>query len=258
MGHERVGVLPKTKRWVSIVNDISNFSPSAGVQTLASDTLENVKNRFVSIEEDSGVHASFKFLVLLSISSKQENPQQFLKQNGIELPKEFSPLKLAKSLSEWTSRNAESTEYASFAKHSAIDAISKWYLKHNEGQTNLFTSDSDPIETWKKASNGAGFCELSRLYFSNFTERYLKYFLEREASASIESIHERNVFNEQLNNHFELVSKHAFETAKITQSFSAGWFNKYAKTESPSDKEIEKFLSFSFKKMRDELSREND
>jgi hypothetical protein len=86
----------------------------------------------------------------------------------------------------------------------------------------------------------------------------LKYFLEREASASMTSITDRNRFGTQIRSHIENISNHAFETSKITQSFAAGWFNKNVKDSIPSDEKIKGFLIYAFEKMRDELLREEN
>ena len=256
MGHERVGILPRRKPWTQVVRLIADYPDSGQINSLAQKTIQNVRLQFESIEKDSGVRSAYKFLVLLSYAYKTNSPIEFLSGFGIDLPGNFSQLKLAKALNEWTSKNQQSIEYGTVAKQAAIDALSQWYSQHQSNQLNLFTAESESSEVWNQASNGAGFCELSRLYFSNFTERYMKYFLEREASANLNSISERNHFAEQLEKHIDSVSNHAFETSKITQSYSAGWFTKHTKDSFPSDAKIKKFVSFSFKKMKDELLRE--
>lgn len=256
MGHERVGILPRSKRWIQIIDQIEAFPDSNEISEIANQTIENVRSRFKNIERDSGVLSAFKFLILLSHASKNKNPSQLLFNHGINLPENFTPLHIAKAVNDWTDSHAESNEYAAIAKESTIKALSEWYFNHETKQINLFLPDSNTTEIWKESSNGAGFCELSRLYFSKFTENYLKYFLEREASASLNSIEERDRFESYLENHVDEISNHAFETAKITQSFAAGWFNKHVKEAPPSDKEIQGFLSFAFEKMRTELYRE--
>ena len=125
-------------------------------------------------------------------------------------------------------------------------------------QASLFTGPGDPREIWQRADNGAGFCEVSRLFFSKFTERYLNYFLEREASASMASVSERDRLASQLSEHIDGVSKFAFETSRITQSFAAGWFNNYARDRYPSKDESRSFLNVAIGKMREELRREAD
>lgn len=259
MGHERVGILPKTKRWTTVVSGMSSFSASENnVPEIARQTLKNVQNRFEDIERDKGVQAAFQFLVILSVSAKHQSPSEFLSFQGINLSKNITPLQIAKALTDWVSRQSESNEYASFARSAAIDAISEWYQKNQSFQENLFTGDKDQFEVWRKSADGSGFCELSRLYFSKFTERYLKYFLERAASASMDSIDTRNRFNVELEKHMADISKHAFETSKITQSFAAGWFNKNTKDEVPSARKIQGFLNIAFSKLKGELLREEN
>ena len=82
--------------------------------------------------------------------------------------------------------------------------------------------------------------------------------MEREASSRLQSLSERERFNQKLETHIQDISKHAFETAKIAQSFSAGWYNLHAKDSIPSDEKLRDFLSFSFKKINSELLREED
>lgn len=259
MGHERIGILPKSKRWSTVVSSMGSFSASDNnVSRIAQQTLKNVQSRFDDIERDKGVQAAFQFLVLLSISAKHQDPSEFLAKQGIKLPETVTPLQIAKAVNEWVSKQSESNEYATFAQSAAIDAISEWYQKNQTFQENLFAGDKDQFEVWRNSADGSGFSELSRLYFSKFTERYLKYFLERAASASINSFDNRNRFNVELRNHLNEISKHAFETAKITQSFAAGWFNKNTKDEIPSSRKIQGFLNIAFGKLKGELLREEN
>ena len=259
MGHERIGILPRTKRWTSVVSSLASFSDSeSNISEIAQKTLRNVQSRFEDIERDSGVQAAFQFLVLFSISSKQNNPSEFLNSYGIKLSENITPLQIAKAVSEWVSKNSDSNEYSSFAQSAAIDAIGEWYQQNQTFQKNLFAGDTNQFEVWRKSADGSGFCEISRLYFSKFTERYLKYFLERAASSSMNSIDTRNRFNTELQEHLREISKHAFETAKITQSFVAGWFNKNAKDSVPSARKMQGFLNIAFNKIKGELLREEN
>lgn len=259
MGHERVGTLPKTKSWKAVVNELSSFSSSNNnIADIAQQTLKNVRKQYENIQNDAGVQSAFKFIIALAHSANLDDPSNFLKSQDIELKNNITPLRVSKELAKFINKNIGSEEYATFARQAAIDVVSEWSKDSNIQQMKLFDDNSDPFNNWRKASNGAGFCEISRLYFSKLTERYLKYFLEREASAKISNLHERLNFNEKLNNYVDDISKHAFETSKITQSYSAGWFNLHARDRMATDNEIYGFLSKSFAKMRAELLREED
>ena len=163
-----------------------------------------------------------------------------------------TPLSFAKAVSAWIDPQRNSFEYSEIAQRAAGDAISNWYRENQLTTESLFKSLEDPFEVWRKAGDGAGFCKLSRLFFAKFTQRYLSYFLDREASAALGD------FGQQLERHIDAVSLHAFEMAEITQSFAAGWFNKHATEGVPSDEDIQIFLSIALGKMRDELQQEGD
>ena len=253
MGHKRIGVLPTSQRWQDIAQLIAGEHRSdAEVADIAQKTIQNVRSRFRHIEQDNGVLGTFQFLVNLAIASREEDPQAWLLDIGIKLPDDPTPLAFAKAVNAYVAPKKDSLEYGEIAQKAASDAISIWYHQNQPTTRSLFESLEDPFEVWRKAGNGAGFCQLSRLFFAKFTQRYLAYFLDREASAALGD------FSQQLERHVDTISLHAFETAKITQSFAAGWFNKHAKGGVPSEEEIQGFLSIALGKMRDELQREGD
>ena len=258
MGHERVGALPHTKKWRDVVTQLGESSGSRDdVAAIADAVLQNVRVQFRKIHSDDGVVAAFQYLVALTKTASLRNVGDASFSPTIDLEGSPSTLKLIGQLRSWVEAQGGSREYADIAAKASADAISLWSAQQNM-QASLFTGPGDPRDIWQRADNGAGFCEVSRLFFSKFTERYLNYFLEREASASMASVSERDRFASQLRDHVDDVSKFAFETSRITQSFAAGWFNNYASDRYPSKDESRGFLSVAFGKMREELRREAD
>lgn len=256
MGHERIGALPHTKRWRDVIAQLAESSGSrADVAAIAVAILENVRIQFRKIHLDDGVIAAFQFLVALPKSASAEDASTTSISPRIDLEENPSTLRLISQLRSWIESQEGSNEYAVIATKASADAISHWSTQQS-AQANLFTSSVDASEIWQRADNGAGFCEVSRLFFSKFTERYLNYFLEREASASMANISERDRLAQQLRVHIDDVSRFAFETSRITQSFAAGWFNKHARDKYPSKDESKAFLSIAFGKMREEMRRE--
>jgi hypothetical protein len=256
MGHERAGVLPKTQRWVKIVTGIQACSGTDfDVSGVAGETVKNVRHRFRQIEQDAGTKAAFRFLVDVALAARAPDSQQLVRLTG-DVTQKITPIKLASSLRRETAQHNQKPEYTAIAEAAASDALALWYEKHRPQTLSLFESFNSSHQVWQEAGTGAGFCELARLFFAKHTERYLNYFLEREASDAFENVSDRHRFKESVEAHVDSVSQHAFETARITQSFAAGWFNKRIKEGPPTDTEIEGFLSVAFGKMRDELLRE--
>lgn len=257
MGHERLGTLPKTQRWQQVVEQIAKPSLSdQDVSNITRQTIKNISSCLRNIQSEPSVRTVFKFLVALSVASRSPKPRETLLAHGIEVPTAITPLSLAKVMRAQVTGRRNSLEYGEIAQNAAVDAIALWYEKNRDRQMNLFQPSDEPFQVWRKAGSSAGFCELARLFFTKFTERYLNYFLEREASARLENLYQRDQLQKKIREHVDIVSKHAFQTAKITQSFAAGWFNKHAAQDIPTDDEIQNFLFVAFGKIREELQRE--
>lgn len=256
MGHERVGALPHSKRWRDIVAQMESYSGSAEeTAALAASTLKNVRSRYKKLHVDDGVISAFQFLIALAKCASEGDMQSSSLFPIIDHDENPTPLRLVAELRTWVDAHQDSQEYAEIAKRASADAIMMWSDKQTM-QPTLFSDEQDSKYVWQKADNGSGFCEVAILFFSKFTERYLNYFLEREASAVVASSRERDNLSSQLSEHYARVSTYAFETSRITQSFAAGWFNNHARDEIPHREDIESFLSRAFAKMEEDLMRE--
>jgi len=256
MGHERVGILPRRKPWNEIVSLLrlaleDEFTKTA---SLVSQTLAEVKNRYRRLHQDSGVQAAFAYLIALSTSKLPS--VEGLASVDTKLEKNPSPLRITVDLANWVKLHTNSPEYAELACRAAADTISYW-SREKSNQQLLFGDSTNAIHIWGD-TDGRAFSSISRTFFAKLTERYVRYFIERNASAESPSLQSRQRLEAALSAHFDEISRHAFETTKITQSFAAGWFNKNTKTERPGDKKISGFLAVAFGKLQEELSREGN
>jgi hypothetical protein len=257
MGHERIGVLPRTRKWSAIVERIATDAGSnEKVAGIASSVLQNVRGRFLRLHGDAGVQAAFGFLLALSLGEKQPG-RNSRKIPEVDLESNPSPLMLSRELQAWVNSHRQSPEYASLAVAAANDTIARWTSRQTE-QGNLFTSELSASEIWKTASTAGGFCELAREFLARLTERYLNYYLEREASAQTSTIADRDRFAASVTAHVDLVANHAFETAKIAQSFAAGWYTRNVIDRPATDTQLRKFLVRAFCKVQEEFLREQN
>lgn len=257
MGHDRIGFVPRTVKWQRVLSDINGYSVGVvDAGSVGRRVLENVRNRFDNIADDKGVNAAFTFLVAMAYSAKRGTAEVDWMKRGIELPVEATEFQVAKHISRSVERNLESREYGEIAKASAIDTVATWYKKYREEGEDIFGARKGPKEIWQQASDGSGFCEMSRIFLSKFTERYLNYFIEREAGAHLSDWDQIGRLREDLAANIDTLSKYAFETTKITQSFAAGWYNKNTREGLPSSRQIRGFLLTAFEKLREEFARE--
>lgn len=255
MGHERIGFLPKTSHWRDIVSALPEIknNPEATVE-IANRVLDLVNSRYSSIYTDLGVQAAFGFLISLVSSHNADSKSDLVPE--VKISSDTSIFELANQANRWIDKNIDSVEYGEIAKRVCGEVIAKWQNEHAL-QTNLLSaSRSEPTtDIWNSAYRGDKFSEISRLFFSRFTNRYLNYFLERETASGM-SIKDKSDLISNLEFSLNQISTHAFETSKITQSFAAGWFNKNVKGKDVESKSIQNFLKVAFSKMREELRRE--
>lgn len=249
MGHERLGILPKTKKWRAIVSQIAtNDASTLNASIIAEDSLKALGFRYKDLALDESVRIAFAFLIDMAQSAAT--------QSGSHKIQDKTPLNLVSELAKQLKSADGSLETREIVQRATADAIATWY-RENSNQSDLF-KDIAATSPWSNLGNGAGFCEISRLYFSKITERYLAYFLSREATSALTDLNARERFSENLRRHISDVSHHSFESAKITQSYAAGWFNKHAVKERPSDTQINRFLSYAFSKLREDFKREDN
>jgi len=248
LGHERVGLLPKTKPWRSLVEQVgAEAGDVEALPRVANRTLAAIGNRFSGLAADPNIQEAFLFLVDLARSATLGATDQTLLER--------TPLQLSAQLSQRLLTVTGSLETRAITQRAVADALTTWYRDRPATPGDLF----EPKQTeaaWSGLGSGAGFCEVSRLFFAKFTERYLSYFLDREASAVLPDLASREAFRRNLSEHISDVSRHAFETSKITQSFSAGWFNKHALSGAVSKPQVNRFLGYAFEKLREEFRRE--
>jgi hypothetical protein len=255
MGHERIGFLPKTQSWNHIVDQLGQFDSSdAMIKQIANQTLANIRKTYSAMPNDESVIKAIQYLALLTFSAKKSEQIKFLNDAGISIDGDISLFALVRNAKRFITTENGSLESNKIACDAILETITTFERNNKDGQLSLFSDQSPNI--WASVGSGAAFCELTRGFFASFTDRYLRYYLERAAAHSINDFQKLEVFSNKLSEQTQKVSHHAFETAKIMQSFAAGWFNNHAINDIPTKDEVTGFLKISFEKMREEFRRE--
>lgn len=255
MGHERIGFLPRTKQWQAIIDQLAEYdNSSACVAQIAEATLKNINKTYKNMPYDESVIKAVQYLVTLSMSAKAVNQLIFLRENGCQIGQDISLMSLVRSAKEFISTEHGSLESNKIARDAVLQALVTFEREHTDTQLSLFDKSSSGI--WDSVGTGAAFCELSRSFFAAFSDRYLRYYLEREAAHTINNYQAMESFSNQLSEQAQALSYHAFDTAKLTQSFAAGWYNNHSKSKVPTEKDITGFLGMAFGKLREEFRRE--
>ena len=251
MGHVRIGFLPHTQQWNAIIDQLSLYdNDNNTVAIIADGTLNAVRKEYEGLQYDESVRKAIAFLATIIVSSRQENQITYLQENGYSVDDDLSVFGLATSAKKVIQTEDGSLETNKLARDAAIQAILEYYEKHNDKQLSLFHTDNNPF---KERGSGREFCELARYFFAAFTEKQIRYYIDRVASSIIGDYDKYIHFSDTLTKQSNAITEHAFEISRIMQSFAAGWFNKYALDSTPSNESVTDFLKISFGKVREEL-----
>jgi hypothetical protein len=255
MGHLRLGKLPKTRTWRQIVQEISPGG-EMDTESLMLKTIEATKKSLQFYADSNRLSDFFHFVVGLSLAGRTGNLNPELLDRGIasvgQAENVFHLLRALKAR-EFESDNPER---AAILHAAAGETISRWLATHQEAQDSLFEADSRPMHAWSQIANGAGFCEFTRQFFSTLLERHLRYYLDRAASSQLLEPDDIDRFRSNLSNRVDHISKLAFESSKITQSFAAGWYNRNANDSYPTQADVHRLANHSLDKLQEELRRE--
>jgi hypothetical protein len=89
-----------------------------------------------------------------------------------------------------------------------------------ERTISLFGSTAEDVRReLSRLGTPSNFSVLARDFFARLTERYLTYFLSRELSNQLGSVHANRQFREAF-------SLHCRQASKIVEQFAADWFSK--------------------------------
>ncbi|HCC35969.1 MAG TPA: hypothetical protein DEQ02_10255 [Ruminococcaceae bacterium] len=257
MGHMRIGFLPRSKQWNEIVNQLSLFGGDpTDVHRIAEATLSAIQNNYKKLPDDESIIKAVRFLAILSYSANQSDQENFLNKNGYSVDSGMTLFSILSSAQQYISTETGSLEVNKMARDAAMKAVMVYHDAHKSNQTTLFSDETE--NTWRSTGTGAAFCELARTFVAEFTDRQLRYCIEREAPRVINDLGLLRSFSETLSSQSTAISNHALDTSKLMQSWAAGWYNNNSISSLPSDVQVRQFVDFSFRKMREEFRREVD
>lgn len=257
MGHMRIGFLPRSKQWNAIVEQLSLFGGDpTDVHQIAEATLSAIQNNYKKLPDDESVIKAVKFLATLSYSANQAEQGAFLNQNGYSVDNGMTLFSILSSVQQYISTQTGSLEVNKMARDAVMKAVMTYHDAHKSNQITLFGDIAE--NTWRSAGTGAAFCEMARTFVAEFTDRQLRYCIEREAPRVINDFGLLKSFSETLSSQSTAISNHALDTSKLMQSWAAGWYSNNSVSALPKDGQVRQFVDFSFRKMREEFRREVD
>jgi len=218
-----LGPFPRTRRWGDIVAKASGHADT----DLADSLIVKLREAVVAIMATDEVADAMAFFVALPVATRVPDPVAFLR---FHFNIRYSD-GLRNTLSEILPVNGP-------VRQAALATFDRFQSSPRFTQAQIAGDDWSP---WR-AIDGSPFCEIARLFWGSLLEEMLV----RELEADPRSSQYRR----------EHLSRHAWELSRITQSFSARWYNACAASGVPSRNSIRWFIGHCAGKLDMELERE--
>lgn len=266
MGHVRLGDIPKTKKWKSVVSLVANSSSektpsdtktlSDNVQEIAKETLNAAEVGLERAKKDFGLQYTFYLLTQIVLATRNSDWQKSLEKIGIHLSEDATIFDLTTEIQtvidDVLFEKSCTTDISELAQQAIGEAFSA--LASNQ-QLSLFGNSRDElISMINQLSTKKGFSHLGQVFFGRFMGRFLNFYLSRVTAANLNS--------EQLSNigeltHFnQTLELHCEQSAKIVHDFCGQWYSKTEFQEGINLENSSNFMAVALKKLQAELKQQ--
>jgi hypothetical protein len=262
MGHVRLGPIPKSQKWQTVVALFTAQAPieplqqatlQPSVSIVAARALDAAQIGLDKALDDPGLAYTFYLLTQLVLTSRQQDWESNLRPFNVQITPDAGLFDLTAEVhaaidAYLLQRNAQ-TDVSELAQRSAGGALTTLVGPRS---VTLFGSGRDELQQAVRAfSTPSGFAELSQRFFGNFVAQYLNFHLSRITAShvgtdSLSSVGDITRFNEAL-------YLHCYQSARIIHDFSREWFSKTEYVEGITLDNSAGFMAIAIKKIQAEL-----
>lgn len=257
MGHIRLGVLPKSRKWRQVVEELRL---GANVGTIAASAADAAEASLQSAARDPAFLHSLWLLSQIPLAARSSAFAEDLRCLGVPVPDRPSLMDVVAAFSAAVDRHAREkggrTDLGEMAQMAAVESLT---AAVGPDLPSLFGPEpADVQRALGRFANGDRFSALAREFFARLTRRSLDYYLSRELSNHIgpgERFADdgtRALFDAALD-------RHCREASRIIEEFAGGWYGKTVyQREGLTPEAVRRFAPVAFKKMRAELRKRRD
>lgn len=256
MGHQRLGILPRTRKWKTVIALIAG---GADAEQVAAATSEAAERELQGAAQDPAFVHAFWLLTQIPLAARQPDFARALQNLGLEVDDQPSVIDIARAFSDAVDERARNvrrrTDLGEMAQMCGAEAL---YAVAGRDLNQLFgTTSRDVQAAFAGLTTVKQFSSLSMDFFARLTRRVLGYFLSRElpnhvgANSRFHTIREHRDFEEALD-------QHCRETARIVGDFSGEWYSKTNYESGIEPKQAGNFARVAFDKIKSELQHRRD
>lgn len=258
MGHIRLGRLPKTKKWLEVVEALGVPEPSAG--TIASSTARAAAREFQLLKGSPTLASCLWILARVGTSARHGEFAGDLRQLGIDSSRAGTGFGFAAEIGLAVTREAGDDAHTLFGQMALASLRDVFAHAVVEQSRSLFDTTLDDVRAAAAAfGSDPGFGAAVRDFYGNFMSRVLRFVAEKELANHISGGGEVSAVERAQQVSSDL-DRYCRESARVVEDFASGWFSKQNWR---SGREIAKedargFSAYAVEKLRMEMAGESE
>ena len=257
MGHVRLGVLPRSRKWRQVVEELRL---GADVDTVAASAADAAEAALHGASRDPAFLHAFWLLTQIPLAARGPAFVEDLRRLGLRVPDQPSLMDVAAAYSGAVDRHVRErggrTDLGEMAQMAAVESLTAAVAP---ALPSLFGPEPEEVQrAIGRYASGDRFAVLAREFFARLTQRSLDYYLSRELSNHIGAGErfrddtDRALFDEAL-------GRHCREASRIVEGFAGGWYGKNVyQGAGLTPGAIRRFAPVAFRKIRAELRKRRD
>lgn len=266
MGHQRLGEIPKSQRWATVVATVATGGGGGGgfaglaqsVADIADRTLEAAEAGLERAIDDAGLRYTFYLLTQIVLAARESDWRAELQQHGIGIDASASLFDFTDSVQEaiesYIRQHGGPTDVSEIAQQSAGQALAE--LAGPDAVTLFGAGSAEAQDAVRKLSTRAGFGRLGQRFFGCFTARFLNFYLSRITAGevgkqSLDHSGELSRFN-------DVLSTHCNQSARIVHDFCGEWYSKTEFQKGITLENTSGFMAVALRKLQAELRRQRE
>jgi hypothetical protein len=256
MGHQRLGSLPQTRKWLAVV---ALLRDGADLPRIAAAAAEAAENALARSARDPGLAHAIWLLMQLPLAARSGDYDRQLWTLGLTVRSSPKLYELVGAFSEAIDAHVMAarsrTDLGEMAQLAATETLTTLL---DRDLPHLFAATGEEVrQALSKCVTETRFGELAREFAANLTRRCLQYYLDRELSNHVGpgcwfgNIADREEFDRQLD-------QHCREASRIVQDYSGEWYSRANYREALTEDTAVRFTAVALGKLRAELRRRRD
>ena len=257
MGHVRLGVLPKSRKWRQVVDELRL---GADIDAVAASAADAAEASLQGASNDPAFLHAFWLLTQIPLAARGPDFADDLRRLGLQAPDQPSLMDVVAAISGAVDRYARDrggrTDLGEMAQMAAVESLTALV---GPNLPSLFEPSPGEVQrAIGRLAGGDRFSALAREFFARLTQRSLDYYLSRELSKHI-GAGERFRDDAARSQFDDALDLHCREASRIVEAFAGGWYGKNVyQGDGLTLDAIRRFAPVAFKKIRTELRKRRD